>query len=292
MTIQEIIEQLTHQQETFPQQAVIEAIKQQETITPELLRIVEYAASNAEAVASHDDSLDPLFAIYLLAQFREKRAYFPLVNFITADFMFVDRILGDILTEDMGRILASVCDGDISLICGIIENPDLNEFVRCAGLDALLVLVAQNIKTREEILEYFRSLFNGKLESDDSFVWSSLVCSCCDIYAKEVIQEIEQSFNNGLVDTGMISRRDVKCNLAEGKEKTLARLANDRHNSFIDDTVREMSGWHCFKKPSQSSKSTAEEESWQPAPDRTEPKVGRNDPCPCGSGKKHKKCCG
>lgn len=25
---------------------------------------------------------------------------------------------------------------------------------------------------------------------------------------------------------------------------------------------------------------------------RTEPKVGRNDPCPCGSGKKFKKCCG
>jgi SEC-C motif-containing protein len=25
---------------------------------------------------------------------------------------------------------------------------------------------------------------------------------------------------------------------------------------------------------------------------RSEPKTGRNDPCPCGSGKKHKKCCG
>ena len=24
---------------------------------------------------------------------------------------------------------------------------------------------------------------------------------------------------------------------------------------------------------------------------RATPKVGRNDPCPCGSGKKHKKCC-
>jgi preprotein translocase subunit SecA len=24
---------------------------------------------------------------------------------------------------------------------------------------------------------------------------------------------------------------------------------------------------------------------------RDGPKVGRNDPCPCGSGKKHKKCC-
>ena len=25
---------------------------------------------------------------------------------------------------------------------------------------------------------------------------------------------------------------------------------------------------------------------------RTDDKVGRNDPCPCGSGKKYKKCCG
>ena len=25
---------------------------------------------------------------------------------------------------------------------------------------------------------------------------------------------------------------------------------------------------------------------------RGQPKVGRNDPCPCGSGKKYKKCCG
>ena len=24
---------------------------------------------------------------------------------------------------------------------------------------------------------------------------------------------------------------------------------------------------------------------------RLSPKIGRNDPCPCGSGKKHKKCC-
>ena len=28
------------------------------------------------------------------------------------------------------------------------------------------------------------------------------------------------------------------------------------------------------------------------APHSAPPRVGRNDPCPCGSGKKHKKCCG
>lgn len=25
---------------------------------------------------------------------------------------------------------------------------------------------------------------------------------------------------------------------------------------------------------------------------RSQPKVGRNDPCPCGSGRKYKRCCG
>jgi preprotein translocase subunit SecA len=30
----------------------------------------------------------------------------------------------------------------------------------------------------------------------------------------------------------------------------------------------------------------------KPKPARTGPKVGRNDPCPCGSGKKYKQCCG
>jgi SWIM/SEC-C metal-binding protein len=25
---------------------------------------------------------------------------------------------------------------------------------------------------------------------------------------------------------------------------------------------------------------------------KSEPDIGRNDPCPCGSGKKYKKCCG
>jgi preprotein translocase subunit SecA len=48
------------------------------------------------------------------------------------------------------------------------------------------------------------------------------------------------------------------------------------------------------KKPAQGSDivSEAAAELAKPAPVRTGPKVGRNDPCPCGSGKKYKQCCG
>jgi len=40
-----------------------------------------------------------------------------------------------------------------------------------------------------------------------------------------------------------------------------------------------------------SGNGSGNEEPHQPI-QRTEPKIGRNDPCPCGSGKKYKRCCG
>ena len=34
------------------------------------------------------------------------------------------------------------------------------------------------------------------------------------------------------------------------------------------------------------------DDSLKPQPKKSDKKPGRNDPCPCGSGKKYKKCCG
>jgi uncharacterized protein len=43
-----------------------------------------------------------------------------------------------------------------------------------------------------------------------------------------------------------------------------------------------------FRGHRQAYKGTA----FTPQPRRTAPNVGRNDLCPCGSGKKYKRCCG
>jgi len=45
-------------------------------------------------------------------------------------------------------------------------------------------------------------------------------------------------------------------------------------------------------KQQQSSQSGSQPRPSSAATDESEGKVGRNDPCPCGSGKKYKKCCG
>ncbi|HVG39438.1 MAG TPA: SEC-C metal-binding domain-containing protein, partial [Pyrinomonadaceae bacterium] len=47
-----------------------------------------------------------------------------------------------------------------------------------------------------------------------------------------------------------------------------------------------------FTGPNQGAAAAGEEAGKIKTVTRDQPKVGRNEPCPCGSGKKHKKCCG
>ena len=53
--------------------------------------------------------------------------------------------------------------------------------------------------------------------------------------------------------------------------------------SFNGDAARRQAASGAMQAHTQSSNATVR---------RTMPKVGRNDPCPCGSGKKYKQCCG
>ena len=71
------------------------------------------------------------------------------------------------------------------------------------------------------------------------------------------------------------------------KEHTLRNLCHLRLN-----VVREEQFQH-EEKPQKLQYSGSEQQAPAKQPvRRDQPKVGRNDPCPCGSGKKHKKCCG
>jgi uncharacterized protein YecA (UPF0149 family) len=61
-----------------------------------------------------------------------------------------------------------------------------------------------------------------------------------------------------------------------------------------------MSWWACFKHENKKKKSNEllnfdYEKAMKFMEDMNKEekiKIGRNDPCPCGSGKKYKKCCG
>src|SRR5215467_722963 len=171
MDVEEILQQFATTARTFPREAVAQAIAQREAITPELLRVLAEAQHNIEHLIE-SDSMAHIYAMYLLAQFREPRAYPLIVEFFSIPGDIALDTTGDVATEDLGRMLASVSCGDIRLMTALVENAHANEYVRVAALRGLVTLVACGEQSRDDIITYVQRLYQGELARDGSFVWS------------------------------------------------------------------------------------------------------------------------
>ncbi|MBX3437816.1 MAG: SEC-C domain-containing protein [Planctomycetaceae bacterium] len=87
-----------------------------------------------------------------------------------------------------------------------------------------------------------------------------------------------------------------------GLQQAFDRLRSDQ----LEDTVAELSSWAGYQEaeqrraprtnPSRQNRIDHNDDRQEPHSSTTivreQPRVSRNDPCPCGSGKKYKKCCG
>jgi len=280
MDIQKVLTELESQDLTFPRDALTSCIANRDMMIPELLKILERTLEYYEDFLDQENYMGHIYAMFLLAQFREKSAYELIIQLSSLPGQIPDELMGDTVTEDLPRILAGVSCGDDYLIRRLAENEDVFEYVRGSALGALVTLVAAGEKSRDELIDYFQSLFRTKLSREPSVVWENLVSYSLDLYPGEVYQDIKQCYRDDLIDPFFVSMEDVEEILVLGKEAALENLKKNRHYTLITDAVRDMEWWACFKPPE------------PPRTNNKSGKIGRNDPCPCGSGKKYKKCCG
>jgi hypothetical protein len=332
MEVAEILNALERNTGTFPRAALEAAVERREEITPELLRILEYTVANAEALAREDEDgsyFAYLHAMYLLAQFRETRAYPLVVQFARLPEAILSNLVSDFITEGLELVLASVCGGDTTLIETLIEDPNAEEYARGAGIHALLVLVAAGNKSRDEVMEYFKTLFDGRLERSFSEVWNALVDCATKLYPDEMYDRIVAAYDEGLVEPFAISLKNVDDVMSLDRQTVIDRLPKGAP-VYIQDVIEEMEWWACFDQPKHPRKATRHEPKRQPydslffeavypnpptlvlpamrapqtnpvvrrfdqeefKPATSSPKVKPNERCPCDSGKKFKKCCG
>ena len=309
--IAELLKQFEVHTGKFPREAVEAAIAtegaQREELTLELLRVLAETIDDAEDIAYDGDYIAHFYAMYLLAQFRETRAYPLVVRLALLPGDLLEELCNDFVTATLGRVLASVCGGELAGIKSLIENPEADEWARGAGIGSLVTLVVEGERSREEVVDYFGSLFRGGLERQPSAVWLELAAGACDLWPRELMPEIEQAIADGLIEDDFLTMEDVQADLAKGLGGSIAYDPRSPHHRFIRDTVKDFGSWACFqpqkaqrdRRTMASSKppvskamgaAAALEPIWKVAP-TVSANVGRNEPCPCGSGKKYKKCC-
>ncbi len=241
MELSHILEELAYDIGGLPRDAIEAAIAKRQQITPYLLAILNDAIDRIDEIIEDDNYQGHLYAIYLLAQFREEAAYPLLIQLFSFPGEIPHAIVGDVLTEDLSRILASVCGDKIEPMKRLIQDRSINEYVRAACQTSLAWLVGCGRRPRQEIIDYFTTLFKGKLERRPSFVWDNLVSSSCLLYPEEVYEEIGRAFEEGLVDSSFISLEEVAKILATEKDEHLFHLFQSAE--LIDDTVSEMEKW-------------------------------------------------
>jgi hypothetical protein len=296
MTTEEILTQLRNPGNQIPREALAEVIQRREEFVPLLIAEIEKATELAEE-ADPDDSL-PCFALYLLAELRETRALEPILAWFALDKAEGESMFGDVLAQDAAAMLAALAHDNPARLREYALQKGLSSWLRGFTFEALVRQVQWGEQPREPLVQYFSGLFKTNALRNDDIAWTLLIVSCLDLHPGELLDEIRGIYERDLVDLFVVGDFDgIQHEAANDLEAHLRRGAQE--HPPITDTARAVSWWGCFQRPrplrSTVTPLPADSDSFDEEPGLTprqeQPKIGRNDQCPCGSGKKYKKCC-
>lgn len=149
--------------------------------------------------------LSHIYALYLLAQFREPAAYSRVVRYFRLPGELAVDATGDVATEDLDRVLASLHHGDLRPIHELITDFDASQWARGAGVRALQESVFSDQLPRDDAVPLLTGLFRGAIEREPSNVWNCLVSVATDLHGTELETDIRQAFASGLIDPFFIT---------------------------------------------------------------------------------------
>lgn len=259
-----------------------------------LAEIERYVVANANDRAKSN----PLFFIFhLLGSWREKSAYRPLARLLRSPSDEVDRILGDGVVSTSHRVMAAVFDGDPQPLYEIILDRDADEYVRSRMCEAIAMVALRGELARDEAARFFQACWGELKPEHDCFAWNGWQSAIAMLGLADLKALVERAFERGSVDKDWLGFEDFERDLRYAIEhQGSLPYTESREYTLFGDTVEELSKWYGFSPEyEQDEKRRARAVAGRQSSSRTEvslfPKVGRNDPCPCGSGKKFKKCC-
>ncbi len=293
--------------EDLPRAALQWCIDHRDEATPFLLAVVE---RNAGGIAIDEIDEDALFyAIHLLAQFGEQRACRPFATILAFDRDRLDRLLGDAVTATLSNLMAALFDGDLEPLERLVAAPGVDPYVKWNLFETLAWLArigrADVAEVERILIDSYDRLAAGQAEEP----WAGWIVAAAAMATPELIERGRRAFHDGLFpeefqDLGHFEN-DIKA-MAESAEawRTLLSVRP------FDDTIGTFETWAGMDRSgadhvSREAAGTADALELEPLLDalrtgRPDPldtvinpyrHVGRNDPCPCGSGKKFKKCC-
>lgn len=274
-----LVERLSSAQH-LPADAMEAAIRQPDRIAGAVLAVVERAIEGR--VLAPDESNLLFWGIHVLGEVRETRLLPSLLKLVRrADDETLD-LLGDAVTLTLSRIVVSTYDGDLPALADAIADRAADGFVRWSLLNALAYLTFAEAVPRGNARDLLVRFDDERWADGGDPAWVGWEEAVALLGFTDIADRVDAARRDARLLDDVSDPEWFALTLAEAvaKPHDPARF-DDKDLGPVVDVVAEL------------DRALASDEEGEPEAPVVNPlrDVGRNDPCPCGSGRKFKKCC-
>ena len=204
---------------------------------------------------------------------------------------YCELYLSEIIITDVWWVLYNLSADNEDVLLHFLKEPNLYFFCKSAALDAFEQLAIKQPQKKENILQSVKNLleffYENKYNEDilDSFVVANAIYLLVVFDYEKIDELVKKMYSENLVSLSVAgSYKEIMFKKANNEIAAQENILNNIYTLY-DEVLEVQNANDDFDDDDDFN----DFEELQPI--RTEPKIGRNDACPCGSRKKYKKCC-
>jgi hypothetical protein len=290
---------------------------------PELVRLIDQFIEDDTSLTDDQQAI-LFFGTLLLAELKYSPALEKCLQLFARSDTFLsplEGVFGDALTELTPTLFFNVVDGNTQALCNFIMDAHQAMYSKASAIEAVFAQYEAGIIDEFVLSAHvtkWLAVFSALPSSTNSFLLSALADSCIEYQLDDFKSQFINLCDNGLEDNSLFDEErfkqdEVKAWARAGTPKliesgmiqtqfnvvaTLSTWAEDDAEDEIEETdslvTDEFEGFDALMAEGGLLANILYDEKTileNSVPVSSLPSAGRNDPCPCGSGKKYKKCC-
>lgn len=277
-------------------------IKDLEKVLYDSIARFEFFVGQVHVEGYNNNKLDfPIHALLLLSHFKKKDSLSAILQLLKQDRNFIDFWFGDFISDIMEVAIYNCGRDKIPQLFKFLKLPNIDSGGKGIAGEALVKIIYKTEGRKTDFVNEYRKVLNLYIENAENENFADtdavgfIISDIIDLGYEELLPEIKQLFDLDLVDSSMCgSLSEVETDIMgdpaeknmEFNEKDIFEQYTTLHSfekeiselEFNEDLAKEIYNESCLI-------------SFDNDPVVKSKKTGRNEPCPCGSGKKYKKCC-
>lgn len=264
-----------------------------------------------------------IHAFFFLGEIEARETITSIINTLSQEDDFYDFYFGDYLTEVLWEPIYKIFKNNKEEAKQFMLKPDVYLFCKTPISQAFVQIALNEPEQKTEIVQWYNEILNyyynysiedNITEPDLNYLITGpdlnylIIKDVIKLESEELLPVIKKFIDNKVVngidssdlfENALKEDEDIHLKfdilpIAEKYQEILGSwLENpEKYTNMFDellDKVFDESEEDIDFEDIEYEKTNKYDEEIKPI--RNEPKIGRNEPCPCGSGKKYKKCC-